>query len=459
MLITFLIFFTLFTVVGLASSFFKKGTVNDYFLAGRDVPAWLVALSYGATISSGATFIGFAGLAYHSGITALVATTGLMIGDHIGWLIAGQKIRQRAEDKDVQTYPAMVGILGDKPFPHVTTITAILTVIFLGAYCAAQLVAGAKIGEALFDLDFDVFVVLGAAVLLGYCWSGGIRASIWTDAVQALIIFISLVILIISGIGKIGGFGALLDALRVIDPALLNPFQTKLIAIGVGWIAFGVGVLGQPQLMIRHMVIRSGEDLRTAKRIYLLWRWVVLMMAVLSGLIARVLIPAGAGFDAELSIPLLWLDLLPPVLVGFLVAGLFSATMSTADSLLLSASSALSQHIIPRWNNSYRKARIATVIVIAFVVAIALSASKGVLALVVIAWGGMAAAVAPLVVVQLLGARPDQRTAITMMIAGFATTLIWRHGLALNGILMELVPGMLAGFAVWGLSHFRMLKS
>lgn len=200
MLVTFLVFFFLFTGVGLASSLFKQNTVDDYFLAGRDVPAWLVALSYGATISSGATFIGFAGMAYKFGIQAVFATAALMIGDHIGWVIAGGKIRKQAEEKNIHTYPAMVGNLGEKEFPHVTLITSVLTVIFLGAYCAAQLVAGAKIGESLFGLDFNIFVLLGALVLIGYCWSGGIRASIWTDAVQAVIIFASLAILIVSGL-------------------------------------------------------------------------------------------------------------------------------------------------------------------------------------------------------------------------------------------------------------------
>ena len=155
------------------------------------------------------------------------------------------------------------------------------------------------------------------------------------------------------------------------------------------------------------------------------------------------------GFDPELSIPALWQDLLPPVLVGLLVAGLFSATMSTADSLLLSASSALTQHVFPQFRNSYVLARLGTVIVIGLIVTIALLASQNVLSLVVLAWGGMASAVAPLVVLMLLGARPSQRLAVIMMIAGFGVAIYWRHGLGLHAQLMDLVPGMLTGFAIY----------
>ena len=453
MLISFLCFFAFFTVVGLASSFFRKNTIEDYFLASRNVPAWLVALSYGATISSGATFIGFAGLAYNTGLTAVFAIVGLTIGDHIGWIIAGNRIRRKGIETGAHTYPSLVGKLCGGDYQTVTIITAMLTVVFMGTYCSAQLVAGAKIGAALFEWDYNIFIFVGAFVLLAYCWAGGIRASIWTDAVQAIIIMISLIILVWTAMAQIGGFGALYNQLYAIDPNLVNPFQMSFISVFVGWLAFGVGVLGQPQLMVRHMVAKSDECLLAARRIYLGWRWSVLLLATLVGFIARIMIPEiEGGFDAELSIPALWQDLLPPVLVGLLVAGLFSATMSTADSLLLAASSALTQHVFPQLRNSYVFARLGTVVVIALIVTIALLASQNVLSLVVLAWGGMASAVAPLVVLMLLGAKPSQRLAVMMMVAGFGVAIYWRHGLGLHAQLMDLVPGMATGFIIFGLS-------
>jgi sodium/proline symporter len=260
-------------------------------------------------------------------------------------------------------------------------------------------------------------------------------------------------VLIVVALAEVGGFVSLYEQLRAIDPALVDPFQMKFLPIFVGWLAFGVGVLGQPQLMVRHMVARSDECLYKARKIYLAWRWSVLFMATLVGFIARIMIPEAQGFDAELSIPALWEQLLPPVLVGLLIAGLFSATMSTADSLLLAASSALTQHVFPQLRNSYVFARAGTVIVLGLVVAIALLAGKNVLALVVLAWGGMASAVAPLVVVLLLGARPSQRLSVMMMVAGFGVTVAWRHGLGLHAQLMDLVPGMLTGFAIFTLSY------
>lgn len=453
MLISFIVFFFLFSGVGVLSSMWRKNTIDDYFLAGRNIPAWLVALSFGATISSGATFIGFAGLAYKTGISAVYTVAALTIGDYIGWRIAGNKIRQRAYERQAHTYPSLIGKLGDKDHPTVTIVAAILTIVFLGAYCAAQLVAGAKIGENLFGWDYTYFILMGAFVLLAYCWSGGIRASIWTDAVQAILIFLSLVILIYAGIQKIGGFGVMWSQLRAIDPSLTDPFQIDFLSIIVGWFAFGVGILGQPQLMVRHMVTRSNEDLITARRIYFIWRWGVLLLACVSGMVARVLIPSVESFDPELAIPQLWQDLLPPVLVGLLIAGLFSATMSTADSLLLAASSSLTQNLVTKWRNSYAFARLGTVFIITLIVCIALSAGKGVLSLVILAWGGLGSALAPMIIVQLLGARPSQRLVLCMMFSGFSMTILWRYGLGLHKELLDLVPGMGIGFIVFAIGY------
>ena len=455
MLISFLFFFVLFTGVGVASSLWRRNTIDDYFLASRDIPAWLVALSFGATISSGATFIGFAGLAYSTGIKAVFVVGALTIGDHIGWILSGNKIRQRATERKAHTYPSLIGKLGDKDQPIVTFIAALLTIVFLGTYCAAQLVAGAKIGETLFDWDYTFFIILGALVLLAYCWSGGIRASIWTDAVQAILIMVSLIVLIAAAIFEIGGFGALWAELHAIDPNLINPFQLSFISLAFAWICFGMGILGQPQLMVRHMVARSDKDLLTARRIYLSWRWIVLMLSCLSGMVARVLIPSteGVAFDAELSIPLLWQDLLPPVLVGLLIAGLFSSTMSTADSLLLAASSSLTQNVLPKWRDSYAFARLGTIFVILLIVTIALIAGKQVLPLIVLAWGYMAAALTPAIIVQLLGFRPSQRLVITMMISGFAMYAFWQHGLVLNKTLLSIVPSMGVAFTVFAIGY------
>lgn len=459
MLLSFFIFFALFTGVGLASYFYKKSTVDDYLLASRNTPSWLVGLSYGATISSGATFIGFAGLAYASGITAFYATFFITLGDYIGWRIAGTKVREISEAKKTQTYPSLVGKMTGQDYPWVTIITSVMTVLFLGAYCSAQMVAGAKVGQQIFNWDFNYFVIGGAAVLLAYCWSGGIRASIWTDAVQAVIIFVSLLILIISGILHLGGLNGFVSALNQLPENFLNPLQWSMLPIAIGWLFFGISVLGQPQLMVRHMVAKSNSCIHQARRIYITWRAAVLTLSCVSGLIARILIPEAANFDAELSIPQLWMDLLPPVLVGLLIAGLFSATMSTADSLLLASSSALTQHIVPQWRNSYMLARLGTVLVIGLVVIIALFAQKGVLALVILAWGGLASSVAPLMTVQLFGFKPSQRLAVAMMGAGLLTAAVWRYGLGSPFGLMELVPGMLVGFAAFAIGYTFERKS
>ena len=312
---SFAIFLALFLAIGVSAFFFRKSTTEDYLLCGRSVPGWLVALSYGATISSGATFIGFAGLSYKLGVVAFYATMGLMLGDYIGWRLGARKIREVSEKRNVQTYQALLGRwIEGKDYKWVTRFAGVLTIIFLGTYCAAQFVAGGKVLHTIFGWDYNWGVLMGAGVLLMYCFAGGIRASIWTDAVQSIVLIGALALLLTVALIDIGGFSALWQKLNMIDPKLTNWTSNGSFALAAGWIMFGVGVIGQPQLMVRMMAMRDVADLKTSRRIYMTWRTITLIMATLAGLVARVLLGAE-GFDPELSMPMLWQQLLPPVLV------------------------------------------------------------------------------------------------------------------------------------------------
>lgn len=452
MLLSFILFFILFTGVGLAAYFHRKEAVDDYLLASRATPGWLVALSMGSTTSSGATFIGFAGFAYFAGIAAVYAAVGILVGEYIAWRIAKDKIRKASANKKLNTYPELITGFGGHNMKYVKFFTALLSVFLLGAYCSAQLVAGAKVGAHLFDTSFEAFVWLGALLLIGYCWAGGIRASIWSDAVQAVLMIVALLVLITASLIELGGMTNAFNKLQALGANDLNPFQPHLLLVLVGWVGFGFSILGQPHVMVRHMVAKSASELKKARNIALSWRFSSLFLASVAGLLARILIPATGTFDAELSMPALWETLLPPALVGLLLAGLFAATLSTADSLLLSASSALTQNLFPKFGKSYTFARLGTLVVMAIAVSVALLSTKGVLSLVILVWGGMASALTPLLTIQLLGAKPSQKTALTMMVAGLGAMLFWRYGLGLHKELLDLVPGMAAGFAVYGMS-------
>ncbi len=160
----------------------------------------------------------------------------------------------------------------------------------------------------------------------------------------------------------------------------------------VGWIVAGVGVVGQPHVMVRAMAIDAAEHIPTARRVYLVWYSLFSATCITVGLLARVVLPYSPTRDPELALPLLASELLPPLLVGLVLAGLFAATMSTADSQILSCSAALSQDLFPRWRDSYWIAKAGTLAVTLLVLIIALAGSASVFALVVLAWSALASA-------------------------------------------------------------------
>ncbi len=214
-------------------------------------------------------------------------------------------------------------------------------------------------------------------------------------------------------------------------------------------------MIGQPQIMVRMMAVKRVEDLRLSRHIYCGANVLLSIGCVVAALCCRVLLPADGSFDPELALPTLSLELLPPVLVGLIIAGLFAASMSTADSQVLVCSSAITQDLFPSWRDSYVKAKIGTVIVAVVVLAIALTASESVYTMVIIAWSALAAALGPLMVVRCFGWRVTPRLATTMILAGVATVLLWRFGLGLSGAVYEVLPGAVAGFAVYFIGRGR----
>jgi sodium/proline symporter len=171
-------------------------------------------------------------------------------------------------------------------------------------------------------------------------------------------------------------------------------------------------------------------------------------MAIGVGLLARILLNNPAEFDAELALPTMALELLPPVLVGVVLAGIFAATISTADSLVLACSSALSNDLLKKKVESPMLIRFSTLAITAIALALTFSENQSVFAIVIMAWSGLASAFAPLLLVLCLGQRPSEKLAMVMMISGLVTASLWRWA-GLADAVYEGMPGILVGLAVF----------
>ncbi len=456
---SFLFFLAIFVAIGVYSATLAKKTADDYLLASRSIGPWMTAFSAVATNNSGFMFIGLIGMTYLEGISAAWIMVGWVGGDWLAWLVVHKKLRERSAAASVDTIPSFLALDAQGRRSNLLALIAgLITIVFLGTYAGAQLSAGSKALHVMFGWPHETGAILGAVVIVLYCFTGGIRASIWTDTAQSIVMMASMLLLSVVALEEIGGFEALWSQLRAIDPKLVQVIPERefgFVPYLLGWFGAGLGVVGQPHVMIRPMAIRDPEEIKKARTIYFVWYWMFSAGCILVALTCRALleIPIGESFDEELALPQLALQLLPGVLVGVVLGGLFSATMSTADSQVLSCSASIAHDVFPsQKSDHYLLSRGATVGVTLFAVIIALYGSRNVFELVTFAWSLLASSLGPLLVVRVLNQPVSPIWGAAIMIGGTASALVWRIGFEFQDAVFIGLPGMLGGFLVFGLS-------
>lgn len=453
LLFSFSLFLFIFVIVGVLSVIKNKHTSADYLIASHNVQPWLAALSAVATNNSGYMFIGMIGFTYMIGIASIWLLIGWISGDFFSSIFIHKKLRIQTQMKNEISYASLLSNWFGQNYQFIKIIGGVITVIFLGIYSAAQLKAGSKTLYVLFGWDYSVGAIIGATIVVIYCFAGGIRASIWTDAAQSFVMVFAMGALLIMSLVTIGGVQPFLTQLNEVSPTYTSLFPTDLsfgpvlgpVLFVLGWFFAGFGVIGQPHIMIRFMAINDPEKMTKTRAYYYSWYVVFYVCTFGVGLMARLLMPDVMDFDAELALPLLAKHLFSEFFIGLVLAGLFAATMSTADSQIISCTASLSHDLKLNRANTYWVTKLITVIITLLALFIALFGHESVFILVLIAWSALASSFAPLLVVYVFGAKPDQLTAVLMMLFGLGTMLLW-HVLGYSDDVYEIMPGMLAGF-------------
>ncbi len=448
--LSFIFFLILFTVVGIYAATKKKDTTADYLLADRKVNAWMVALSALSTGQSGFLFTGQVGYAYTQGLSAIWLAIGWAIGDYLAWTLVFKQLRQVSEASDSETVPAFLA-QKQPGYRWISVISALITIFFLGTYAAAQLLAGSKALNSLFGWDYAWGIIIGAIIVVVYCFSGGIRASIWTDSVQTIVMIGALLLLFVVTIFAGDGVGNIYANLGQIDANLVALFPINLawgfLPFFIGWLVAGFGAVGQPHIVVRAMALDSADNMNKARNIRTICGFITAFTAIFIGFAARTILPNLN--DPELALLDLSQELLPGILVGVMLAGLFAATISTADSQILSCSAALTQDLFPGLAKSYKYAKIGTLIVTAIVLIIALANNDSVFGLIIFAWSILASGLGVLLIVRCYEKPVSTPAAIAIMISGIVVSLVWKLGFQLSDAVYEVFPGMAAGFVVY----------
>jgi len=456
---TFLLFLGLFVLIGVFSYRQSRPDRRNYLLADQNVQPWLVGLSAVATNNSGYMFIGVIGYTYVTGLPATWLMFGWIVGDFLASQFVHRRLREATTTSVGETFPGVLSRWHGVDQPWVRHLGGVVTVLFLGTYAAAQLTAGSKALHVLFGWPQATGAIIGAGIVLVYCLAGGIRASIWTDAAQSIVMIVAMTLMLVVGVNALGGVSRTWQALSAVSPDYMALVPTGLslgdtygpLLFVVGWLFAGFSVIGQPHIMVRFMALDRPAHTNRARLYYYLWFIAFYFVANAVALLSRVLLPESASFDPELALPTIALELLNPVGVGLVLAGIFAATMSTADSLILSCAGSLAENVARLPHNVW-VAKVSTVLVTGFALWLALSSTDSVFDLVIASWAVLAACFGPLLMVLALGQRPSQGLAVVMMLTGVVGVYGWLQFDLLSAY-YEGTLAILAGFAVFAIGR------
>lgn len=453
---SFLLFMCAFAGIGLASMWVKEDTTDDYLVAGRGMHPALAALSAVSTWNSGYMFIGFIGFTYTMGYSIIWIGLGSMIGQIVAWVWLYKFIQQSAKERDVRSLSSLVSNVTGSPEAK---LAAILSILFLAVYAAAQLTSGGKALYVMLEWSQVIGILIGFVLVVAYCYAGGIRASIWTDAAQSSVMIIGSSLLCYVAMQEVGGISGLHGGLESQNANLTSMVPADL-NFGVSlWIfAFflgGLSVAGQPQVVTRVMTLATDQDRKTAMLWFFAWQTPFLLIMVIIGLASRVVF-TEADFDPELGLPMLAMETLGPFWVGLILASIFAATMSTADSQVLACTAAFTDDVMPQISQDHKKTKIVTLVIAAFATAISIfglyvPGGDSVFALVVLAVYGLGSIFVPILIIRWAGYEPDTNHTMAMMLAALFTVILWSVS-GFGDDIFPSVPGMGAAF----ITHFVM---
>ncbi len=454
---SFLLFLLLFLAIGLASVFKSRRSAEDYLVASKGIPAWLAGLSAVATNNSGFMFIGMIGLTYKTGLPSIWLMFGWIVGDIMISLLTLRPLHAASRSEQIHSYGGLLAHWHGDDQPQLRRLAGLLTVFFLTLYAAAQLKAGSKATAVLLSWEPSWGILIGALIVLLYSAAGGLRASIWTDAAQSLVMLVGMGLLIFGGVDLNGGWDAVGMKLAQVDSHYLDWFPDTnglgILLFILGWLFGGVAVIGQPHIVVRFISLENACQINRMRFYYYSWFSLFYGATIVVGLLSRISFPETGHFDAELALPNMALQVLPETLVGLVLAALFAATLSTADSLILSCSAAITRDFIqqPGALHDLWATKVITALVLVCALGIALTGADSVFKLVLDAWGLLGSAFAPLVILLATGRRITQTQGISMMISGTGTFLLWQQ-LGLGGMIYSVGPGIIMGLLAYTLT-------
>lgn len=452
--------------IGIYSSRFSSEGISEFFIGGRKMNRFVVALSAVVSGRSAWLLLGVTGMAYAQGASAVWAVMGYIIVELFLFLYYARRLRNFSETYDCITIPDFFAERFNDKTGTLRILLVVVFLIFMVSYVSAQFVAGGKAFASSFHIQQSTGIILSAVIILAYTVLGGFLAVSLTDMFQAIFMIFALVVLPFIAIADAGGLTAVLGQLTEMDPAMVDPMALSFGAL-VGFLGIGLGSPGNPHILTRYMSIDDPNQLRWTAVIGTTWNVIMGWGAIFIGLAGRVyfpevdLLPAS---DTENLYPVLAQQHLHPVVFGIVVASIFAAIMSTADSQLLVAASAVVRDVYDRIIKKGREisqkklvlySRLVVLLLVIVALVFGLLAQELVFWLVLFAWAGLGAAIGPTSILALYWKGTTKAGIIAGLLTGTGVTIIWYYIPVLKDNLYELIPAFLLGLlATWLVSLF-----
>ena len=459
-------------MLGIGLFAYRQSTsdISGYILGGRKVSPQVTALSAGASDMSGWMLMGLPGAMFLTGFDALYIAIGLVAGALANYLLVAPKLRVYTEVADDSlTVPEFFAKRFNSPNSSIRIVSAAIVVMFFTLYTSAGLVAGGKLFESAFNVDYQLGLFITLGVVVSYTLLGGFLAVSLTDFVQGCIMFVALVLVPVVAFTEFDSVSQMTSAAYASVPSFSESLETLTVVGLISSLGWGLGYFGQPHIIVRFMAIRSVKAISTARNIGMSWMTVTIIGALATGFVG---IAYANQFnlkvdDAETIFIIFSQLLFHPLISGFLMAAILAAIMSTISSQLLVSASSLtediyrvvtSKEVSEKQTVTIGRYGVAGVAIVALM--LAMDASNTILSLVSNAWAGFGAAFGPLVLFCLYRKDLTAKAAMAGMVSGAATVLFWiyapvlANGEALSSVMYEIIPG----FAVSTLTLYLMSR-
>ena len=468
----------------------SKGTNNsaDFYLGGRKLGPIVAAMSTEASDMSAYLLMGVPGLALFCGVAEAGWTAiGLAAGTYLNWLLVAKRLRTYSAKVDAITVPDYLARRFRDNTKLIETVGALVIIIFFVPYTASGFVACGKLFNTMFGWAYTPTMIVSAIVIVAYCTMGGFMAASITSLIQSLVMTFALIVVLIFGINTVGGWDAVIANAKTV-PGYLDFFaSTNILSDSPGvydgvtilsTLAWGLGYFGMPHVLIHFMAANDAKNIKTSRRIATSWVvislsvaviiWVVisLSVAVIIGIVGFGMVRVGAieGFASRSEAESVLVraaalmsqkNVFFAIIAGIILAGILSATMSTADVQLLAAASGITQNLLLDVfgikldeKKNLLVARLGVIAVAVVAVFFAMDPNSSIFRVVSFAWAGFGATFGPIMLFSLFWKRCNKYGAIAGMLSGAVMIFVWKFGVRPRGgawDIYELLPAFVVG--------------